>query len=456
MKRSILPALLTFAALAALSAAGLSAQSLSDTPSGRRVEAYLKAFNAGEAEMKAFFEANVAQGALQSVPMETRLVRFLQMQARLGNLEIRKIVAVRADSVSIEARGTKGPAVSMEFLFEPAEPHLLLGIRIMDLGGGGEGGRPPVEPKANDAALIAAVKAEAEKAAAADEFSGIVLIARNGVVVFQAAYGWADRERKILNTLDTRFNIGSINKSFTSVAVRKLMAEGKISGGDTIGKFLPDYPNRDAAATVTVDHLLNMTSGIGDFFNDRYDKADKLKIRTLRDYLLLFADQPLAFEPGTRNMYSNGGFIVLGLIVEKASGKDYFEYVRENIYQPAGMADTDSFAKDAVVAKRAVGYTGTAKARTNNFDTLPGRGSSAGGGYSTAADLLKYVQALDAGALGLSPDMRGGFGIAGGAPGLNADVEWDPERRVAVIVLANLDPPVATAFAARIVSWLPR
>ena len=456
MKRPIV-SILASAALSAWSIAfaGLPSQALSDTASGRRVEAYLKAFNAGEAAMKAYFESNASKESLQSVPVETRLVRYRQMRERLGTLEVRKVVVVRADSVSIEARGSNGPSVSMEFLFETGDPFLLLGIRIMDLAGAGEGGPPPADPKKDDAALIAAVKAEAEKLAAADEFSGVVLIARNGSPIFQAAYGLADREKKIPNTTGTRFNIGSINKTFTSLAVRKLMAEGKIAASDPISKFLPDYPNRDAASKVTVNHLLNMTSGIGDFFNERFEKADKLKIRTLRDYLPLFADQPLAFEPGARNLYSNGGYVVLGLIVEKASGMDYFDYIRENVYKPAGMGDTESFAKDAAVPNRAIGYTGAAKDRKANFDTLPGRGSSAGGGYSTAADLLKYVIALDAGKLGPTPDMRGGFGIAGGAPGLNAAVEWDPLRRIAVIVLANLDPPAATVFAAKIVSWLP-
>ena len=455
MKKAFLIVLLVAFSFPGAPASARPSQALAETASGRRVEAYLKAFNAGEAAIKDYFLANVSKESLQSVPIETRLVRYGQMRERLGTLEVRKVVAVRADSVSIEAHGSNGPAVSMEFLFETAEPFLLLGIRIMDLAGAGEGGPPPADPKKDDAALIAAVKAEAEKLVAADEFSGVVLIARNGSPIFQAAYGPADREKKVPNKTDTRFNIGSINKTFTSLAVRKLMADGKLAAADTISKFLPDYPNRDAAAKVTVGHLLNMTSGIGDFFNERYEKADKLKIRTLRDYLPLFADQPLAFEPGARNMYSNGGYVVLGLIVEKASGVDYYEYVRENIFKPAGMADTESFAKDAVVQNRAVGYTGAARSRKNNFDTLPGRGSSAGGGYSTAADLLKYVIALDAGSLGPTPDMRGGFGIAGGAPGLNAAIEWDPQRRVAVIVLANLDPPAATAFAARIVSWLP-
>jgi D-alanyl-D-alanine carboxypeptidase len=220
---------------------------------------------------------------------------------------------------------------------------------------------------------------------------------------------------------------------------------------------LPDYPNAQAAEKVTIRHLLGMTSGIGDFFGSRYDATPKEKIRTLRDYLPLFADLPLEFEPGTNNKYSNGGYIVLGLIIEKASGVDYYAYVREHIFKPCGMADTDSFARDAGTPNLAKGYTneGTpAKTRVLNHATLPGRGSSAGGGYSTAPDMLKYVLALRDKKI-LLPDVSSGLGIAGGAPGINSVLEWDPRTGYTVIVLTNFDPPAAGSVAKRIASWLP-
>jgi D-alanyl-D-alanine carboxypeptidase len=290
-----------------------------------------------------------------------------------------------------------------------------------------------------------------------DTFSGSVLIAENGIPIFSHACGLASKSFNVPNRIDTKFNIGSINKVFTGIAVRRLAAEGKLSLDDPIKKFLPDYPNADAAAKVTVRHLLDMTSGIGDFFGDRYEAADKEKIRTLEDYLPLFADKPLNFEPGARNMYSNGGYIVLGLIVAKASGRDYYDYIRDAVFKPAGMLETDWFYKDAAVPNRAVGYSENGPARKSNYATLPGRGSSAGGGYSTAADLLKFTVALQKGVFGAAaPELQGGFGIAGGAPGLNAAVEYDGQRGYAIIVMANLDPPAATNLARQIRSWLPR
>ncbi|MDP2916119.1 MAG: serine hydrolase domain-containing protein [Candidatus Aminicenantes bacterium] len=452
MKKTSLSLALLF--LGALAAGRTQQSSLPQTPAGRRVESYVKAFNAGEAAMKEFFAANVAKEALQKTPLETRLARYKQMRERLGTLEIRKVIESRADLVNVVARGSNGSEVSLDFQFEAAEPFGLLSVRVMDLG---EEGGPPPDPKKDDVELAAAVGAYARKAAAEDAFSGVILVAHKGTPIFFEAYGPADREAKVPNRTDTKFNIGSINKSFTGIAVRRLAAEGKIGLDDPIRKYLPDYPNADAAAKVTVRHLLDMTSGIGDFFGERYEAMPKEKLRTLKDYLPLFADRPLKFEPGTRNLYSSGGYVVLGLIVEKASGTDYYTYVREHIFKPAGMVDTESFEKDAPVKNRAVGYTGSGAERKRNYDTLPGKGSSAGGGYSTAADLLKYVVALNKGTFeSAAPELQGGFGIAGGAPGLNAAVEWDPQRGYAIIVLANLDPPAAVSVARRILTWLPR
>ncbi|MGB8959908.1 MAG: serine hydrolase domain-containing protein, partial [Candidatus Aminicenantales bacterium] len=224
-------------------------------------------------------------------------------------------------------------------------------------------------------------------------------------------------------------------------------------------KFLPDYPNAEAAEKVSVRQLLNMTSGIGDFFGERYDATPKEKILTLRDYLALFGDQPLEFEPGTSNKYSNGGYIVLGLIIEKLSGVDYYAYVRENIFKPCGMADTDAFPRAAGTPNLARGYTREGEeaggARVLNFATLPGRGSSAGGGYSTAGDMLKFALAVKDKKIVL-PDADSGLGVAGGAPGINSVLEWDPQSGFIVIVLTNFDPPTAGQAARRIAAWLPQ
>ncbi|MCJ7588562.1 MAG: beta-lactamase family protein [Candidatus Aminicenantes bacterium] len=285
-----------------------------------------------------------------------------------------------------------------------------------------------------------------------------MLIAKDSRILFHEAFGNADREEKIPNRKDTKFNLGSINKSFTRAVIHQLEKQGKLTLDDPIKKFLPDYPNPQAAEKVTIRHLLDMTSAIGDFFGRRYNETPKEKIRTLQDYLPFFADLPLEFEPGTGNRYSNGGYILLGLIIEKTSGMDCYGYFRENIFKPCGMLDTNSFARDADVPNLARGYTRegvSAGPRVLNHATLPGRGSSAGGGYSTAEDMLNYILALKNKKIFL-PDIRNGLAIAGGAPGINSMVEWDPRSGYAVIVLTNFDPATAGLAARRIVSRLPQ
>lgn len=430
--------------------------SLPQTPAGRHVEAYVLAFNAGESAMREFITGHAAKDALQKTPVEARMDRYRQMRDRLGSIELRKLVESRADFVSVIARTSDGPIVRLEFQFEPAEPFGLLGIRIEAMEDAGEESVPAAAKKNNDE-LLAAVEEYGRKASETEEFSGVILVAQNGTPLFEQAYGYADREKKIPNRVDTKFNIGSINKSFTGLAIRQLVANKKISLDDPVGKFLPDYPNRNAAAKVTVRHLLDMTSGIGDFFGDRYEATPKEKIRSLEDYLPLFADKPLEFEPGAKERYSNGGYVVLGLIIAKASGTDYYTYVRDQIFKPVGMNDSASFEKDAAVPNRALGYVRDGSSWKPNYETLPGRGSSAGGGYSTARDLLKYTIALGEGTIAGTPEeMRGGFGIAGGAPGLNAVLEWDPKSGYVVAVMSNFGPPSAQRVARHIRSWLPR
>jgi CubicO group peptidase (beta-lactamase class C family) len=160
-------------------------------------------------------------------------------------------------------------------------------------------------------------------------------------------------------------------------------------------------------------------------------------------------NEPLQFEPGAREQYSNAGYIVLGLLVEKLSGLDYYEYVRRNVYQPAGMTRTAHFPLDSLPPNTAVGYLPVPGGEPQrNTSTLPGRGSSAGGGYSTAHDLMRFVQALRERRIPGGPPP--GIGIAGGAPGLNAVVDGALPGGFDLIVLANQSPPAAERVAQRI------
>ena len=304
----------------------------------------------------------------------------------------------------------------------------------------------------DEAALLRRIEHHVDSLARADAFSGVVLLARNGRPVWEKAWGHADRQSRRLNTVETAFNLGSINKIFTSIAIRQLAAGGKLDLDSTLSRAWPDYPNADVARRVTIRQMLAHRSGIqGNIFAAPAGKT-RHDIRHNNDYLPLFVHQPLAFEPGTRQQYSNAGYVVLGMLVERLSGMDYYDYVREHIYRPAGMTRTAAHAPDSLPANTAIGYTGAPGSRSPNTMDLPGRGSAAGGGYSTAHDLMRFVQALRETKIASGP--RPGVGIAGGADGINAGIEGGLPGGYDLIVLANLDPPAANSVARTIRGWL--
>jgi len=337
-------------------------------------------------------------------------------------------------------------------------------------------------PHLSESELISATRQKLAQDAASDSFAGAVLIAHKGKPVFAQAYGLADREHKIPNTLETRFRIGSMNKMFTAVAILQLAQQGKLGLDDPLGKYLTDYPNRDVATKVTIHHLLTHTGGTGDIFGSEFD-AHRLELRTLQDYVKLYGNRGPGFEPGSRVEYSNYGFILLGLVVEKVSGESYYDYVREHVYTPAGMTSTGSDPKESAVAGLSIGYTanGEANGVRPNTGLLPYRGTSAGGGYSTVRDLLKFTNAIQQDRLlnahytelltvgkvatehGLVASAFGDysingircFGHAGGSFGMNSDLEVCPVPGYVVIVLANMDPPAAELTSLFISSRLP-
>jgi len=318
----------------------------------------------------------------------------------------------------------------------------------------------------------AALRAEIDARASTERFSGAVLVARHGTVSFSSAVGFADRDARTPATLETKFRFGSLGKMFTAVAIAQLEEAGKLSFDDPLGKFLPDYPNRDVAK-VTIHQLLTHTGGTGDVFGPDFMQR-RAELRDLRDYVRVFGERAPEFPPGSRHEYSNYGYILLGRVIESVSGQPYDRYVRERVFVPAGMTSTGNEPEETHVASLAVPYSrGPAGGPLRSAeDTLPYRGTSAGGGYTTAGDLLKFAAALESHRLlgaaqtqrmlagkvdtpfpGLKyaygfedvrlPDGRRRIGHGGGAPGMNAVLSIYPDTGDVVVVLANLDPPAA-------------
>jgi CubicO group peptidase (beta-lactamase class C family) len=338
-------------------------------------------------------------------------------------------------------------------------------------------------PRVAPTEIVRDLRAHIAQLDADSAFSGAVLVARNGTVLFRGAAGLADRTSRRPNRVDTKFNIGSMGKMFTAVAVLQLTQAGRLSLDDTLRKLLPDYPNPDVAGRITVRQLLTHTSGLGDLFDGEYLTSPREWTRTLAAHLPLFAGKPLQFAPGTKWGYSNAGYLVLGLVVERVSGQTFDEYLRAHVFRAAGMINTSNVAGDDTVRNMALGYTTRAgfgppnpgRPLSTNSAILPARGSSAGGGYSTVGDLFRFAEALrgyrlldsaytaalltgtvveDSDApevkytLGMEEMTVNGVrvvGHAGNFPGVSSILDLYPDQAYTVVVLSNVDngvPPV--------------
>lgn len=326
--------------------------------------------------------------------------------------------------------------------------------------------------------LPANLRAELDRQTQDDAFSGVVLLAHGGNELYQNARGEADREKHLPNSLETRFRFGSLGKMFTGVAILQLVQAGKLSLDDPLDKFLPNYSNA-ALAKATIHQLLTHTAGAGDIFGPDF-LAHRAQLRQLEDYVRAFEAREPRFTPGERHEYSNYGYILLGRVVEKISGGTYADYVREHIFRPVGMKSTDNLSEESRVPGLAVPYAGGRSA----MDSLPWSGTSAGGGYSTARDLLRFATALQSGKLldgdhtklllagkvetprlgmryaygfedATFPDGKRRVGHGGGAPGMNAVLSIFPDSGYVLVVLANVDPPAAMDIDRAVTRLLP-
>jgi CubicO group peptidase (beta-lactamase class C family) len=310
-------------------------------PSLRLFRAWLAAFNSGDpSRYWRFLARNFPSRAPMFLP-------DMGFRDGTGGFVLRKLGRVSATRVSGWVQERDSDQFGRFVLTVSASrPRKILTLELVAIP------RPaafPI-PRLTEGEAIAGVEALLRKRTAADQFSGAALVAKDGEVRFGRAYGLADRERGIANTIETRFRIGSMNKMFTAVATLQLVEEGKLALDDTVGKHLPGYPNADVASKVTVRHLLTHTGGTGDIFGPEFDR-DRLTLREHGDYVKLYGSRPPGFEPGSRFEYSNYGFVLLGALIEAVSGESYYDYVRENVFRPAGMTSTDSLPESEDVPK---------------------------------------------------------------------------------------------------------
>ena len=253
---------------------------------------------------------------------------------------------------------------------------------------------------------VRAAAAIANRLAARDTFAGSLIIARGDKMLLRRSWGLAKAKPRRPMTLDTPMFLASAGKMFTGVAVLQLVDSGKIDLDAPLGRYLRDYPNAETAK-VTIRQLLTHRGGTGDIgILGREDGAHRARVRTIGDIVRLNGSRPPDFPPGSKDDYSNYGFVLLGAVIERVTGRSYYDYVAEHVFKLAGMKSAGFPDRDHLqgVADGYTSFFGEESRLVPSRDTLPWRGSPAGGGVASANDMLHFFSALKKGKL-LSPAM---------------------------------------------------
>jgi CubicO group peptidase (beta-lactamase class C family) len=464
-----------------LTAQTKTAAVIPDTPAGLQLKEWLRVFASGDdAAFKLFVSEHYSKALLAENDATYRADRAARTYLDTRGFNLRDIEKSTDDEIVVLAQSSlTGLWFRLTMKVESAGPHLITEYTSRRI-------QPPakfLEKKLSEKELVQEIKTFMNRLAAADAFSGTLLVAKDGKPIFKAVHGLASKAWNIPNRIDTKLGVASIGKMFTAIAIAQLAEQGKLSFTDTVGKHLPDYPNKEVAQKVTIHHLLTHSSGLGDTYSAKYI-CRKGVLREVKDWLPLFINdpKPLAFEPGARWQYSNQGFILLGAIIEKVSGENFFDYIRKHIFQPAGMVNTDYYESDRDTPNLAMGYTNFEDLGDDNYQFHIGerrnvslyngaRGGPTGGLSSTLDDLLRFTLALRGGKLvsaktfdlltsskilarkydanqtywgyGFELENINGkrvIGHGGGDLGISSAVRWYPDSgNYTVIVLSNYD-----------------
>lgn len=440
------------------------------------VDAFLTAYNAADSLVMQEFVSSRFESRVDAAAEARRWRRWYDV---LGPLELVAATEESPSRLQAFALGstTRGWA---ELILRPSreEPTRLRNIAL------GMGLHPGLEhvpgPPVPEAGLPRHLRAYLRDMAAADLFSGTLLVARNGRIVFQESVGFADRGARRPISWETRFNVGSVTKLATATAILRLVQEGRLALDAPVAKILPEAP-MTLPPGLTVRHLLTHTGGLGRGEFDRHTAFPRELMSV--DDLLRIAVAPPEFAPGEDVRYSNTGFLVLGKVIEAVTGESYFDYVEREVFRRVGMRASGFLELDRDPVNVARGYT--------HVRVLPGdsltyefgdphntlfmeavRGSPAGGSYHTARDLLAWLEALreerllnkeqtamllrDQVEIPMEPGMArtesyafGWTGVRldghhfftrdGGSNGVSARMDFYPDTGWEVVVLANLE-----------------
>jgi CubicO group peptidase (beta-lactamase class C family) len=456
---------------------------LPEGQAGVRIRSLIETINSGDRDrVRRFFDEDCTAEFRGFAPMDEHVSVFLGFSRNTGGIEfygIRRFVPERADGtlVVVKDRNLEN-WWGLNVRFGDAPGYLIagLGIRMVPPPSG------PEEPALTEKEAVDRLRALTAGLIGRGWFSGTLLVARGPNVLLTMAGGESNKSSHVPNNIDTKFNLGSMNKMFTAAAAARLIEQGKLSFDDPISKYVDEtWLPKVITDKITVRHLMTHTSGLGSYFNETYMKTSRALFRKLEDYKPLIMDDRPAFEPGERFQYSNTGMFLLGVVIEKAAGEDYFEHIRKVIYKPAGMTNSDCYEMDYPVENLAIGYSpdwNSPYRWQNNLYKHVIKGGPAGGGFSTVKDLHKFALALLSGKLvskemlqTLWTDYKGGdygygfsvtqspggkvVGHGGGFPGINSELNIYVDSGVIVAVMSNVDDG-ATPLAMKIGRMMAR
>lgn len=444
----------------------------------QQATALVAAYNANDGPaLTAFFSDRMSSGALGEESAEQRALDALKARSESGTIAFVRNPSGTEDGVlDVLVRPQHGHVARLVLLGSRRQPGKISDVLFM----------PAADPSAvvalptnNSDPKIFSREVDRYLSSLATDglFSGSVRISQNGIVLFEGAYGYANRAAGARNALQTRFHIASMGKMFTSVAIAQLIEQGKLRFDETLAEALPDYPNRDAARKITIEELLGHRSGLGDVFGP--NGKGHGPITSLSDVLPLFANQPLNFAPGSGFGYSNAGYVTLGAVIEHISGEPFKTYLQNHIFAPAGITGNPFDRGNA--SNAAIGYSYAddpfrLHAPVSNaafFKKIGATGTPAtpaGGEYLTAADVDRFFTALEAGKYikpetlakltSAQPDAKQGpertygygfevyrlgdgtvIGHNGGGAGSGVDSTGGTDGKITITVLTNGDPP---------------
>jgi len=434
---------------------------------GERIQSLIDSLNANDPErIRRFMEEECAEKFRNFAPMEQHIEIMLGFYQETGGItfhSIRTYVPERKGETAVILKDRNFESWhGLTIRFDGSEEFLINGLQF-------NYATTPSnvsEPDISEEEFIRQTREMMERLRERDVFSGTLLIAKDEDILYTFVCGEASKRFHVPNNMDTKFNLGSMNKMFTATSIVQLVEQGKLSLDDPISKYVDEtWLPKDITDKITVHHLLTHSSGLGSYFNEAYEKGSRMLYRNVNDYKPLIKDDKPAFEPGKRFRYSNTGMFLLGVVIESVTGESYFDYIRKNIYGPAGMKNSDSFEMDYPVENLAIGYSPDRNSPwkwQNNIFKHVIKGGPAGGGFSTVGDLHRFALALKSGKLvskesleKLWTDYLGanyGYGFqveegpdgkvvghGGGFPGINGNLNIYLGRGYVVAVLSNYD-----------------